>query len=606
MEEGVRSESRYPPLYDYGIIGDSRTAALISTGGSVDWCCWPNFDSPSVFGRLLDYEKGGHFTIRPVGPFRSHRRYVGPTNVLETSFETPGGRAVLTDLMPALTEEQKVQRLTPFRGLLRRIEGVEGDIQMELVFSPRPDYARFTPRLESRGAEGVSCQTGLDFFHLRSDLPLNVDGADVRQCFTLRPGVRHYFGLAFSQDAPSVYPSTGSEAEQVIGMTLDFWRRWSERYSYSGPYRDAVLRSALLLKLMAFAPSGAVVAAPTTSLPEEIGGVRNWDYRYCWLRDASFTVRALDSLGYYVEGDAFVQWMLHATRLTHPALQVMYNLYGETRLVENELDHLDGYCGSRPVRIGNGAISQFQIDLYGEVMGALEYYYNVTGILDGDTRSLLIGAADYVAKRWQEPDHGIWELRSGKAQHVHGKVMAWRTLDCAARVARRAGIRHVSDRWDRVKEEIRAEIFSRGYNQRLGSFVRVYGSQGVDGSLLTLPLVDFIDGKDPRMVSTIETVRRKLGVEEFIYRYRGVDDGLPGQEGAFLTCSYWLVGSLALSGKLKEANRVFEALLSRANDLGLFPEEMDPESGQFLGNYPQGLTHIALINAALTLQKAEG
>ncbi|MGI5836798.1 MAG: glycoside hydrolase family 15 protein, partial [Chloroflexota bacterium] len=464
---------------------------------------------------------------------------------------------------------------------------------------------RIVPRLESRGANSVVCQTGLDLFHLRSDLPLNADGADLLQRFTLRPGDRHYFGLAFSQDAPSVYPSLNDDAEEIIDMTLDFWRNWSEHCSYTGPYSEAVLRSALVLKLMAFAPSGAIVAAPTTSLPEEIGGVRNWDYRYCWLRDASFTVRALYSLGYYVEGDAFIQWMLHATRLTHPALQVMYNLYGETHLPERELDHLEGYCGSRPVRIGNGAISQFQIDLYGEVMAALEHYYNITGTLDSDTRNLLIGAADYVARRWKEPDHGIWELRSGKAQHVHGKVMAWRALDCAARIARRSGIANVADSWDRVKEEIRVEILTRGYNQRLGSFVRVFGGQDVDGSLLTLPLVGFINGADPRMNSTIDVVQRQLGVGEFIYRYRGIDDGLPGQEGAFLTCSFWLVGNLALSGRVRDAYRTFEALLSRANDLGLFPEEMDPKTGRFLGNYPQALTHIALINAALTLQQAE-
>ena len=605
MEEGTEDTGRYLPLSDYGMLGDCRSAALVSRGGSIDWCCWPNFDSASVFGRLLDHEKGGYFAIRPVGPFRCRRRYVGPTNVLETTFETPDGMARLTDLMPALTEDQKRRRMMPFRGILRRIEGVEGRVLLEAIYSPRPYYGQPVPRLESRSPNDVFGQSGKILLHLRSDLPLAAEGPDVRRRFAVERGTRHYFALGFSEDAPAVYPSIGDEAEREIQMSLDFWSGWSSTLRYSGPYLDEVLRSALVLKLLTYAPSGAIVAAPTTSLPEHVGGVRNWDYRYCWLRDASFTVRALYELGFHTEGHAFMDWVLHATRLTHPALQVLYNVYGESYIPEREMSHLDGYRGSRPVRVGNNAFSQFQIDLYGEFMDALERYYNEVGTLDSDTRGLLTGAADLIARRWSEPDNGVWEMRSGRMQYVHGKVMAWAALDRAAAIARRAGIRGAVEHWERAREEIRAAVLARGFNPQLNSFVRTFGGRHVDGSLLTLPLVRFIPADDPRMVSTIEAVRRLLGEGDLIYRYRGVDDGLPGQQGAFLTCSFWLVGSLALAGRLEEAHSTFCRLLSRGNDLGLFPEEVDPASGEYLGNFPQALTHIALINAALTLQQAE-
>ncbi len=587
------------------MIGDCRSAALVARSGSIDWLCWPNFDSPSVFGRLLDYERGGYFAISPIQPFRTERRYVGSSNVLETTFVTSTGRARLTDAMVAVSEERKRRWLLPLRSLSRLVEGLEGTVEMEVDFSPRPRYGATSPNLERRGLHDAFCQAGQDLYHLRSELPLVVQGSRCRRRFAVRAGEKRRFGLAFNQDAPAAHPAVGDEAELRLSATIEFWDHWSSSLSYAGPYRNTILRSALALKLLAFAPSGAIVAAPTTSLPETVGGERNWDYRYCWLRDASFTVRALYDLGFRVEGDAYVSWMLHATRLTHPALQVVYSIYGESHLPEQEMGQLEGYMESRPVRIGNAADSQFQLDVYGEVMEAIERYYELAGSLDSDTWRLVTGAAELVARQWKEPDHGIWESRGPKQQYVHGKVGAWLALDCAARMARKAGLRADVSGWEDIREEIRTAVLRQGVNRTTGTFVKTLGGSSLDGALLTLPLVGFIAGDDPIMLATIEAVRRELAVGDLVYRYIEAGDRLPRREGAFLTCSFWLVSSLAVAGKLDEAHWLFQRLLSRGNDLGLYPEEMDPATGQFLGNYPQGLTHIALINAALTLQQAE-
>ena len=594
------------PLAGYGLIGDSRSAALVSRDGSIDWWCTPHFDSPAIFGRLLDEDRGGFFSVRPVGAFRAHRRYLGPTNILETTFATADGTAELTDLMPALTEEQKHHRLMPYREIIRRLEGTAGTVTLAITFTPRFDYGSIVPRLESRGPYDVRAQVGHRLVHLRSDVPFLVEGTRASCLLTIQPGERHYFTLAYSEDAPSVYPHLGAATDEVIGLSLAFWRAWSAQCRYDGPYAEAVLRSALTLKLLAYAPSGAIVAAPTTSLPEDLGGVRNWDYRYCWLRDASMMVRVLCDLGFQRESHAFAQWLLHATALTHPAFQIVYTPFGNARIPEQVLSFLRGYCGSRPVRVGNAADDQLQLDVYGEVFGAIEYLHREVGTLDGDTRRLLVGAADLVARIWCEPDDGIWEPRSGRRQNVYSKVMCWAALDRAGRIARAAHIRADVDRWERTKEEIRAVVLRDGFNPRLGSFVSTLGGNRVDASLLRIPLVGFLPGDDPRMLSTIMAIRRNLGREDLLYRYLGVDDGLPGREGAFIACSFWLVASLAMAGRVEEGHALFQRLLGRANDLGLYSEEIDPATGVFLGNFPQGLTHLALINAALTLQKAEG
>jgi len=596
----------YRPISDYALIGDSRSAALVSRDGSIDWLCWPRFDSRSVFARLLDAERGGSFSLAPSIPFSVTRRYIDNTNVLETTYSTGGGKVRVLDLMPALTEEQKRVRLRPFRQLLRRVEGLSGEVPMIAVYEPRPDYARVVPPLEFRCGDTVWCATGPEVWYLRSNAKLELDGASATSRFAIRAGERRHFALSYETHAPAVFPNIDTTADEEIEQTIGFWKRWSSNLTYDGPYRDVVLRSALTLKLLAYAPSGGIVAAPTTSLPEKIGGIRNWDYRYCWLRDASFTVGALYDCGFEIEGGAFVDWLLYSTRLTQPRLQILYDVFGESRLPETTLDHLDGYAGSRPVRIGNDAHDQFQLDVYGEVLGAVEVYTDRGESLQRDTRRLVTRLADMVVKRWREPDSGIWEKRSGLHQHVHAKVMAWAALDCAVRLAEKGRLHVDASLWRRTKDEIKAEVLARGFSSTLNSFVSIYDGDELDASLLYVSRAGFLEGDDPRLLGTIDAIRRRLGHDDLLYRYEmRTDDGLPPGEGAFLACSFWLVEALAIAKRFGEANEVFEKVCRRGNDVGLFSEEIDVESGALIGNFPQALTHIGLMNAALCLQRAE-
>jgi GH15 family glucan-1,4-alpha-glucosidase len=597
------------PIADYAIIGDTRSAALISRDGSLDWLCWPRFDSQSFFARLLDDERGGFFCIQPSVAFEATRRYIDGTNVLETTFTTATGVATLTDLMPVMRERDKHERLTPFRQLLRRVEVTGGDVPLVMQFSPRPDYARRTPALCTRVHGVIYCEHAPWILHLHSDAEMTIDGADAHARFTLRAGERRDFALAFDERTPAVYGHIGTDADAEIERTIVFWREWSSQLRYDGPQRAAVLRSVLVLKLLTYAPSGAIVAAPTTSLPERIGGVRNWDYRYCWLRDAAFTVAALDDCGFEVEGAAFVGWMIYSTRLTHPGLQVLYDIFGESRITETTLDHLSGYAGSKPVRVGNGAHAQFQLDIYGEVLGAVELHLDRGNAvanapeLQRDVQTLLCRLADQVVKRWREPDAGIWEKRSSMQQHVHAKVMAWAALDCARRLVEQQKIEDVDTSiWTRAMEEIREEVLSRGFNRAMNTFVSVLDGDELDASLLYIARVNFLEPDDPRMQATLDAIRARLGRDELIYRYEmQTEDGLPSGEGAFLPCSFWLVEALSAAGRIDEARDVFEKLVRRANDVGLYSEEIDVESGALLGNFPQGLTHIGLLNAALCL-----
>jgi len=605
MPNGSPSDA-YSAIGDYAIIGDARSAALISRHGSIDWLCWPRFNSRSVFARILDANRGGYFEIRPSVPFETERRYVDETNVLETTFITSGGRARVLDLMPALTEAKKDKLLLPFRELLRRIECIEGEVPMTVTYAPRPNYGRSVPQLHLRHGDTLACMDGPEVWCLRSDVKMNVVERGIARAEVLvKCGERHDFALSYETHAPAVYARINGDTDAVIDDTLAFWRRWSSQLQYDGPYRGQVLRSALTLKLMAYAPSGGIVAAPTTSLPELIGGIRNWDYRFCWLRDASFTVAALYDCGFETEGSAFVDWLLYSTRLTQPSLQILYDVFGESRVPETQLDHFEGYRGSRPVRIGNAARDQLQLDVYGEVLGAIEEYTQRGASLQHDAKRLACSLAKVVMKRWREPDSGIWEKRGGRRQHVHAKIMCWAALDSAERLAKKGKLDGPVDDWRATKDEIKREVLERGFNRKLNAFVSEFDGDELDASLLYVSRVGFLEGDDPRILGTIDAIRDKLGHDDLIQRYRTekTDDGLPPGEGAFLPCSFWLVEALAIAKRMDEATELFEKLLGRANDLGLLSEEASLPDGDLVGNFPQALTHIGLLNAALRLQR---
>ena len=593
----------YPPIADYAAIGCTRSVALISRGGSIDWLCWPRFDSASVFGRILDMEKGGFFAIRPSIEHEAKRRYIDGTNVIETTFTTETGVARMLDLMPVFTEEEKQKNLSPFRQLLRRVEIIEGEVPIEIVYAPRPDYGRITPRLEVR-RDSVYCSWGARVLNLRSDAELTIGDGTATSRLTLHAGESRTFALGFDEETPAVLPSLDAVSE--IERTIAFWRTWSSQLTYDGPYRDLVLRSVLVLKLLTYAPTGAIIAAPTTSLPEWIGGVRNWDYRYCWLRDASWTVSALYDCGFSNEGAAFLDWLLYSTRLTQPHLQMLYDVFGESSVPERTLDHLDGYRGSRPVRIGNDAHSQFQLDVYGEVLGAVEEATRRGETLDRDVQHLLRRLTEIVCKRWEEPDAGIWEKRGDPRQHVHGKVMAWSALDSAQRIAERCHMKIDEARVEKAKADIKEAVLTHGFDARRNTFTGIFDDEEVDASLLFIARVGFIDPADPRMLGTIDAIRNDLGHDGLIYRYdsRKTEDGLPPGEGVFLACTFWLVEAMALAGRVDEARTLFDDVVRHGNDAGLFAEEIDVPSGALLGNFPQALSHIALLNAALHLEEA--
>ncbi|HET7275085.1 MAG TPA: glycoside hydrolase family 15 protein [Longimicrobiaceae bacterium] len=591
-----------PRISDYAIIGDGRAAALISGRGSLDWLCLPRFDSPSVFGALLDPGKGGTFAIRPVGDFTAHRRYVGHTNVLETTFESANGALKLTDFMP-VAGSAKRRQLWPEHEVLRRLEATAGEVEIEITCNPRPDYGLAGSDFRNRGALGFRFEHDGWVLMLRSDLPfdLKVEAGKVIGRGTLVPGARYWISLGFAAEEPAVLPMTGDVADERLRETLEWWEGWADRCAYEGPHLEWVVRSALALKLMSYSPSGAIVAAPTTSLPEQLGGSRNWDYRYCWLRDASFTTRALFDLGYHEEAESFLAWLLHATRLSWPELRVLYDVFGNSRLPERELTHLAGYAGSRPVRIGNGAHDQMQLDIYGEVVEAAFQYVQRGGELDRTAARMLVGLGKTVCRRWREPDSGIWESRSELQHYTASKVMCWIALDRLLRLHAAGHVRAPAADFEKARGELRTAIESRGYDESLGSYVSIFDSQEIDASLLLLGLHRYSDPDSPRMRGTCERIRERLGTDGLLYRSVPESDGLTGKEGAFGICSFWAIELRALQGDREGARAEFEHLLTFANDVGLFAEEIDTATGDALGNFPQAFTHIGLLTAARAL-----
>lgn len=598
----------FPAIEDYAVIGDCRTAALISGEGAIEWLCLPRFDGPAYFARILDRDRGGCFSIRPEADFRTERRYLPNTNVLETTFRTDDGVLRLLDLMPVTSEEQKRRALWPEHQILRIVECVEGRVEVRMLCNPRPRYGQVMPRIEDRGALGFVYQHGSRALYLRGDLPMRMlpDRSGVVGRTTLEAGDGRCVSLTFNQGEAAVIPAFGRAAEEKLEATVEWWEGWTSRLRYEGPFRDAVVRSALTVKLLTYAPSGAVIAAPTTSLPEHIGGVRNWDYRYCWLRDASLTVRALFDLGIDAEGHAFLNWLLHATALTTPELQVVYDVHGETRIPERELDHLAGYRGSRPVRTGNAARDQLQLDVYGDVVDAAYEYVLRGGSLDRSTRRTLVELGETVCRRWQEPDEGIWEIRSEPKHHTYSKAMCWVALDRLVRLHREGRLDAPVRRFEAERTAIREAIEERGYDESLESYVSIFGEKHVDASLFLLDHYGYVDPGSARARSTCRRLHRELGDGPLVHRYVDTDDGLPGGEGAFGICSFWAVECLCRQGAVEEAVDAFEELLSYANDVGLYSEEIDPDTGAALGNFPQAFTHVGLIDAALTISKCMG
>jgi GH15 family glucan-1,4-alpha-glucosidase len=579
---------------DYALIGDGRSAALVSLAGSIDWLCWPRFDSPPIFGALLDPD-AGRWRIAPLATARATRRYIDDTNVLETRFVTETGTLVLTDLMTVAREDQK--GLVPDHELLRHVLCERGEIELEIAIDPRPAFRRV--RGVAHPTLGLRWQVGQQLLALRGDVPIDASG---RAHIHLRAGDALSFTLTFDE-GPQVLMPLGEHARDRIKQSIGWWRSWAARASYQGRDRDRVIRSALAIKLMGFAPSGAIIAAPTTSLPEVIGGSLNWDYRFCWLRDASFTARALLALGYVEEASAFCSWLLHTTRLTSPELDVIYDVYGNKPLRERELPQLLGFAGSRPVRIGNAAATQLQLDMYGEVIDATAQLANVTGYLDRDTQHLLRRFARFVCTHWQLPDKGIWEPRGDAEHHTHSRVLCWVALDRLLELHQRGLLTGVDpDVLGTHRELIRRDIEANAWDPQLGCYRSAFGNPDVDAAVLLMSWYGFHDASHPRMRSTYARIRERLGAGPgLLYRY---DDSKRSGEGAFWICSFWAIEHLALGGGTpQEARMMFDAACRYANDVGLMAEEVDPLTLEPLGNFPQAYTHVGLISAALSIDE---
>jgi GH15 family glucan-1,4-alpha-glucosidase len=600
----VPDEDRYPPIGDYGLIGDCRTAALVSRGGSIDWCCLPRFDSGAAFGRLLDAGRGGHCSIAPRGRrWTSTRRYLDETLVLETTFECRGGEAKLLDFF-AISED-------PSRGdapqLIRVIEAVRGSVDLEIRVAPRFDYGEVRPWNRRHGHRLFSAIGGNDGLVIWCDEELD-EGPDheLAARLTLSAGERRRLSLIYGQ--PELIDVHGGPEEPDAGAldrcleeTTGAWRKWSESLRLDGRDEPGARRSGITLKALTYAPTGAIVAAATTSLPEAIRGPRNWDYRYAWIRDASFSARAFAELGAVDEADAFRSFIMRSAAGHAEELQVLYGVGGERRISGETLEALEGYRRSAPARTGNDAAGQRQLDAYGELVNLTWRWHRRGHSPSDDDWRFLVSLIEHAAENCDKPDQGIWEWPGDPEHFVHSKVLCWSALDRGIRLADECMRRAPTRRWKQARDELRAEIERRGYDRKRGVFVQAYGSKELDAALLLLPTVEFLDWGDERMLRTVAAIRDELGAGDgLLYRYRR-DDGLDRREGAFLCCSFWLVECLARGGELEQARDVFDKVVARANDLGLFSEEIDPKRGELLGNFPQGLTHLAHISACTAL-----
>ncbi|MAQ14820.1 MAG: glycoside hydrolase family 15 [Sandaracinus sp.] len=591
------------PIGARGVIGDGHTAALVSADGAIDWLCMPRFDSPSVFARILDQEKGGFHAIRPRASFESLQRYDPSTNVLETLFEVPGkGIVRITDYMPWTGDPRLC-----LHEVHRRIQCVQGEVELEAIFDPRFDYGRGETRFHA-GDHGIMAE-GDQGERLAVVLSQNAhshtewkprDAGGMEAHFRIRGGESRW--LVMTWDAPRPEPIAAYRPMEHLRKTRTRWREWAHALQYEGPYRHHVIRSALLLKLLLYAPSGAMVAAPTTSLPEWIGGVRNWDYRYSWTRDSAMAIRSANLVGAVTEARDFFHFV-RDTLCTGEPLEIMYTLDGDKVPTERELGHLSGYRGSSPVRIGNGAKDQIQLDTAGALLDAAWVYERGGGSLTLRAWRTLRGVCEHVCANWQKPDNGIWEPRDGVRHNVHSKLMSWVALERGAELAHLFGDDALANEWRKQAVAVHEDVCARGFDAKAGTFVAAYDHDHVDAALLLLPIHGFLPPDDERITRTIARIRDELAHGAFVHRYH-VDDGVGGAEGAFVLCGFWLAEALALAGRLDEAHEAFVQNAEAANHLGLLAEEVDVSSGEPLGNFPQAFSHLGLINAAARIDRA--
>jgi GH15 family glucan-1,4-alpha-glucosidase len=595
----------YNPIESYGVIGDLHSVALVGADGSIDWCCLPRFDSPSVFGRILDSQKGGHFRLSAVQEGRIKQMYLPDTNVLLTRFLSSEGVGEVTDFMPIL---QRSGGQTPgrTRQIIRIAKGILRTVNFRLECVPSFDYARQPHEIEvhSWGVRFVTAKLSL---LLISPVPLEIDGTGAYVDFALNANESVTFALRVENPADEAQHNL-TDGDGLLTDTVRFWRNWLTHCRYQGRWREMVMRSALMLKLLTYEPTGAIVAAPTCSLPEEIGGHRNWDYRYSWVRDAAFSVYALMRLGYTEEAAAFTSFMqgcaIEEQRENGP-LNVLYGIDGRHEVPEQTLDHLDGYKGSRPVRIGNSAAKHLQLDIYGELMDSIYLYDKYGNALAYDMWQQVESMLDWVTQNWQRADQSIWEVRGGTQQFTYSKLQCWVALDRGLRLATKRSFPLGRHDWQQTRDSIYRSIMTDGWNPELRTFVQYSGADALDASALMMPLMLFISPTDPRMLSTLDAIRRELVSDSLVYRYdvgKAARDGLPGGEGTFCICSFWLVEAITRAGYIEEAQFLFEKMLTYANHLGLFGEQLSP-GGETLGNFPQAFTHLGLISAAFNLDR---
>ncbi len=596
-----RPSVHYKPIEDYGIIGDLHTVALVGKDASIDFMCFPQFDSPTIFAALLDYRKGGHFQIAPmIEGARQKQLYLPDSNILLTRFLSEAGVAEVSDFMPIFEGDNA-------HDLVRRAKTVRGDIRYRMVCDPRFDYGRAGHRVQKRKHEILFISDGPDntVLRLRSRVPMRIENGSAVAEFKLRSDESAAFVLEDASQGKESASAARDYVSESFKETMNFWQQWIHKSKYRGRWREMVNRSALTLKLLTSARYGSLVAAPTFGLPEEIGGVRNWDYRYTWIRDASFTLYALMRLGYTAEATAFMQWIEDRCAEIKPGmpLQIMYGLDGHRNLEETTLNHFEGYRGSIPVRIGNGAYRQLQLDIYGELMDSV-YIYNKFGeLISFDFWVHLTWLIDWVCDNWQRPDEGIWEVRGGTYEFLYSRVMCWVAIDRGIRLAQKRSFPAPLEKWRQIRDQIYCDVYEQFWDPTLGCFVQYKGAKTVDASALLMPLVKFIGPGDPRWLSTLKVINEQLVEDSLVYRYsvmRGAYSGLPGREGTFSMCSFWNVECLARAGDLKLARFYFEKALGYANHLGLYSEELGL-NGEQLGNFPQAFTHLGLISAAYYL-----